>query len=296
MTKIFKEVTRYLSLSFGAILLILCAQGLYLLSEVRFAGQFDVETTIIGIVTGLAVGITGAGSGSFTTPLLILYMSGTPTSVIGSVLSHAFLSKMVGAAVHNTLHTVDWHIVKRLMLGSLPGAAVASVGLYIGNINASTRITWVGIALLLTSFFTLATNWLSDAGMRLSVEYPEKFIAIQRYGTVVAGAGIGLMVAVTSVGAGALAATILLFLYPTHQSSGKHVGTTLAHAVPLTFVAAIIHIALGYVDFDLVLYLTIGAVPAVLIGALISSRVPAELFRIFAAVITGFIVIKIFSI
>jgi uncharacterized protein len=88
----------------------------------------------------------------------------------------------------------------------------------------------------------------------------------------------GLIVGITSVGAGSLMIILLLFTYPL-LSAGQLVGTDLTQAVPLTAAAALGALTFGHVEFGVTASIIVGSVPAVLIGSLLSSRAPDKYIR-----------------
>jgi hypothetical protein len=85
-------------------------------------------------------------------------------------------------------------------------------------------------------------------------------------------------VTISSVGAGVLGTVALLFLYPRMQAV-KVVGTDIAHAVPLTAVAGMGHLALGTVDLVLLGSLLLGSLPGIYIGSHLSAKVPEKVLR-----------------
>jgi uncharacterized membrane protein YfcA len=96
--------------------------------------------------------------------------------------------------------------------------------------------------------------------------------------TVLIGMVGGLIVGITSVGSGSLMIILLLFAYPM-LSAGRLVGTDLTQAVPLTAAAALGALTFGHVEFGVTASIVAGSVPAVLIGALLSSRAPDRYIR-----------------
>ena len=101
--------------------------------------------------------------------------------------------------------------------------------------------------------------------------------------TVLLGAVLGVLVSLTSVGAGAIGMTALLILYPTLPTN-RLVGSDIAHAVPLTLAAGVGHWWLGSVDFALLLSLLVGSVPGVIIGSMVSAKVSDGVLRSILAV------------
>jgi uncharacterized membrane protein YfcA len=112
--------------------------------------------------------------------------------------------------------------------------------------------------------------------------------ALQAPLTVLAGAILGVLVTLTSVGAGALGATLLVFLYPVRLNAKQIVGTDIVHAVPLTIVAGIGHLMIGSVDGRLLLNLLIGSIPGIIVGSLLVQRVSEKLVRVALSIVLVF--------
>ncbi|MFC4294178.1 sulfite exporter TauE/SafE family protein [Novosphingobium tardum] len=229
--------------------------------------------SVAGVLVGMLVGLTGVGGGSLMTPLLVLLFGFHPTTAVGTDLLYASATKAVGTVVHGGRDTVDWKIVRRLASGSLP-AAVITLSLLA---YASDRFADVGKSISLVLGFALV---LTAGAMLFRRQILERLgptmrdvsdARIARF-TVVLGIVLGVLVSLTSVGAGALGMTALLILYP-HLPINRLVGSDIAHAVPLTLVAGIGHWIQGSVDFSLLLSLLIGSIPGIIVGSLIATRV-----------------------
>jgi uncharacterized protein len=96
--------------------------------------------------------------------------------------------------------------------------------------------------------------------------------------TVLLGAALGVLVSISSVGAGALGVTAIILLYP-RLPTVRIVGSDIAHAVPLTLVAGIGHWILGSIDWHLLGSLLAGSLPGIVIGSYYSVRVPDAVLR-----------------
>jgi len=275
---------------------------------------------VSGLLVGVLVGLTGVGGGSLMTPLLVFLFGFKPATAVGTDLLFAALTKTSGVWVHHTKHSsVDWQIVRWLSLGSLPFAVgtlfVLNHFASIGKETTGMISTTLGIALLLTAFSILirsilirrsqknAVNVVAIADVveetELELEQDEKIDEIQRGrfnrwqipATVLTGAVLGILVTLTSVGAGALGTVVLLFLYP-KMLTVKVVGTDLAHAIPLTAVAGFGHWMLGNVDFVLLSSLLIGSLPGIWIGSTLSAKLPERFLRPILAVLLLIIGLK----
>ncbi|HKT75059.1 MAG TPA: sulfite exporter TauE/SafE family protein [Steroidobacteraceae bacterium] len=251
-----------------------------------FSSSFLINTaqSVSGFVVGLVVGLTGVGGGSLMTPLLVLLFGIHPATAVGTDLLYAAVTKAAGTFVHEEKSNVDWRITRRLASGSLPAAALTLFSIHYfapgGMAAASRTITLtLGIALLVT-----AASLLLGARLRKFLSAPDTLVERHPAFTVLTGAVLGCLVSLTSVGAGALGVTVLLFLYPT-LSAVRIVASDLAHAVPLTLVAGLGHWMLHDLDWGLFASLLLGSLPGVYFGSHLSCRIPERVLRGFLATI-----------
>ncbi len=232
-----------------------------------------------GFAVGLLVGFTGVGGGSLMTPLLVLLFGFHPSTAVGTDLLYAGLTKSSGTLVHGLNRTVDWRIVGRLAAGSLPGTAATLVALSMvdaSSARAGAAInTVLGLALILTALTLVARTWLLARVARVAERLSERQTAGL---TVLLGLLLGVMVSLTSVGAGAIGVTVLLMLYP-RMPTVRIVGSDIAHAVPLTLVAGAGHWWVGTVDWALLGSLLVGSLPGIAIGSHFASRIPDAVLR-----------------
>jgi uncharacterized membrane protein YfcA len=255
----------------------------------------DWMYTISGFLVGLIVGVTGVGGGSLMTPLLVLLFGVSPATAVGTDLLYASLTKTMGGWVHSRKGTVDWKIVGLLSMGSLPASVVTILTIkYLALDEKALRalVTEVlSIALLLTGTALLLKDYvqkLSRGKSGLVFELHHRRLAAA---TIVTGAIVGTLVTISSVGAGALGMVVLLFLYPRHQPV-RLVGADIVHAVPLTAMAGMGHLALGTVDLTLLGGLLLGSLPGIYIGSHLSSKMPQNLLRHILAVMLILIGLK----
>jgi uncharacterized protein len=238
----------------------------------------DSIAILAGFAVGAIVGMTGVGGGSLMTPLLIGVFKLNPALAIGTDLWFAALTKTGGAVAHARHNHVDWAITRRLLVGSLP-AAVATIGLmHLTGVTkgwASALTFSLGIALLLTAVVVFYKQAWTALGLKLERWLPESRKPAL---TVASGAILGVLVTLSSIGAGALGATLILLLYP-RLAAQRLVGTDIAHAVPLTLVAGIGHATLGHVDWALLGALLIGSLPGIWLGAQLTRRMPERIVR-----------------
>jgi len=235
--------------------------------------------SISGFFVGGLVGFTGVGGGSLMTPLLVLLFGIAPSTAVGTDLLYASITKTSGTLVHGLHGTVDWRIVRRLALGSLPATVLTLFALkYFGakEHGVSGLITTVlGFALLLTAVSLIFRKWLLAYLSRFVDGLSDKQTF---YITTALGAFLGVLVSISSVGAGAIGVTVLVLLYP-QLPAARIVGSDIAHAVPLTLVAGIGHLFLGSIDWILLVSLLIGSLPGIAIGSYFAARVPDRILR-----------------
>lgn len=240
--------------------------------------------SLAGLLVGMLVGLTGVGGGSLMTPILVLLFGFHPATAVGTDLLYASVTKTVGTAVHGKRGTVDWRIVSRLACGSAPAAILTLLVMSrIGTLSASASGVLnllLGVALVLTSISVFFRPWiLSWAGDHVQAMGEQKLAGR----TVILGATLGVLVSVTSVGAGALGTTALLILYP-RLPIARVAASDIAHAVPLTLIAGIGHWLFGSIDFTLMFALLAGSIPGIIIGSLLSSRSSDAVLRPILAV------------
>jgi uncharacterized protein len=242
--------------------------------------HIDPYIVLGAAVVGLLVGMTGAGGGALMSPMLILLFGVTPSTAISSDLVAAVLMRPVGAGVHMRARTVNFKLVGSMVLGSVPAAFLGAYLLHLmGNTKADqTKIEVVLGTALLIGAGAMALRMALDrrAGHARTAAVHE--LALRPIPTVAIGVLGGLIVGMTSVGAGSLMIVLLLFLYPAIGAS-QLVGTDLTQAVPLTFAAALGALAFGHVDFGVTASLAIGSVPAVYVGSRLSSTLPDRYVR-----------------
>jgi uncharacterized protein len=234
---------------------------------------------VSGLVVGLLVGLTGVGGGSLMTPLLVLVFGIHPSTAVGTDLLYAAATKSVGTAVHNSRRTIDWRIVGRLALGSVPATALTLFILSRLHAHLDARhgliSTTLGVALILTAIAIVFRRFILERFARVSSRWSARTIAVS---TVVLGAVLGVLVSISSVGAGAIGMTVLLVLYPALPVS-KLVGSDIAHAVPLTLIAGLGHWAMGSVNLGMLGSLLAGSIPGIIVGSLLASRAPDNVLR-----------------
>ena len=238
-----------------------------------------------GFGVGLLVGMTGVGGGSLMTPLLILLFGIHPSTAVGTDLLYAAATKAGGSVVHGLARSVHWPAVIRLACGSIPASILTMVVIWQLDLNPASQRSLVNLvlcfALLLTAVSLIFRKSILDRYRTRMERVEESTIVIA---TVVTGALLGVLVSISSVGAGAVGVTALLLLYP-RLPMASIVGSDIAHAVPLTLVAGAGHWMLGEVDWQLMGVLLMGSLPGIVIGSYSAVRVPQAVLRVTLAVI-----------
>jgi len=227
---------------------------------------------------GAIVGVTGVGGGSLMTPLLLTVFRLNPAVAIGTDLWFAALTKLSGSVAHARHGHVKWKLVALLLSGSIPAsiatvALMHAVGITKSTLNLLTLM--LGIALLLTAVSVAFRSSWQPLALRLERFIPESRKPLL---TVLSGVLLGVLVSLSSIGAGAIGATLILILYPRLEAR-YIVGTDIAHAVPLTLVAGIGHATLGNVAWALLVPLLIGSIPGIWLGAQATRKLPEGAVR-----------------
>jgi uncharacterized membrane protein YfcA len=251
----------------------------------NFIAHIDPLYVMSGVLVGALVGFTGVGGGSLMTPILILLFGVHPTTAVGTDLLYASVTKTAGSAVHGYSGTIDWKVVGRLALGSVPMTALSVLLLYwLGIDSKATQLVItkvLGGALFLAAIFLFVRKPLMDVLERRAFELPESRV---KWLTTLTGAMLGVLVTLSSVGAGAIGVTALVMLYP-KMPARRIVGSDLAHAVPLTLLAGLGHSILGTVNYMMLASLLVGSIPAIMIASIAAARASDTTVRVALGVI-----------
>lgn len=236
-----------------------------------------------GFGVGLLVGMTGVGGGSLMTPLLILLFGIHPSTAVGTDLLYAAATKTGGSLVHGLARSIHWPAVIRLASGSIPASILTLLVLSQLDLNNGSARSLVNIvlafALILTATSLIFRKAILESFRTRMERLDDRTIA---RATVVVGVALGVLVSISSVGAGAVGVTALLLLYP-RLPMARIVGSDIAHAVPLTLVAGIGHWAMGAIDWQLMGVLLTGSLPGIIIGSYFANRVPETALRLLLA-------------
>ena len=255
----------------------------------------DINAGIVGVAlaVGILVGLTGVGAGAAMTPALV-GIFGVPLPVaIATDLLFATITKGIGVLVHGRAGQVDWKLAKRLWSGSIPAVAIGSI-LLVGFVTAG-HTTWLLWLLLAFVLFTSVTLFLR--GLRpLRGEAQSEKISGGQWLAPIGGAGVGLGVSLTSVGAGVLGMALLVKLSPQDTPPQRLVATDLLHAIPIALVAGTSYALSGLVDFPLLLALLMGSIPGVILGAFASRWIPSRAMNIgLGIILAALAIILVFS-
>jgi uncharacterized protein len=248
-----------------------------------FFGVIDPIYVASGFSVGLLVGLTGVGGGSLMTPILIMLFGVHPATAVGTDLLYAAATKAGGGIVHGWARTIHWPAVIRLASGSMPASLLTLLVLWQLDLSTEAARSLVNsvlcFALLLTAISLIFRKYIIERLRARMERFDDATIA---RATVLVGAALGVLVSISSVGAGAVGVTALLLLYP-QLPMARIVGSDIAHAVPLTLIAGIGHWAMGAIDWQLMGVLLIGSLPGIAIGSYFAVRVPETALRLLLA-------------
>ena len=250
---------------------------------------------VSGLLVGLLVGLTGVGGGSLMTPLLVMMFGFHPSTAVGTDLLFAAVTKTVGTTIHSAGKTIDWRIVGRLATGSVPATiltllVVAHFGVSSKAITHAISFT-LGLVLVISAVTLLFKDWIIA---QASKRFPDLASATPAWKTILVGLVLGVLVSLTSVGAGALGTIALLLLYP-RLPVVRIVGSDIAHAVPLTLLAGLGHWYLGTINFALLGSLLVGSVPGIILGSYTARFAPDALLKSALGIILAIVGIKLLS-
>lgn len=253
-----------------------------------------VSYVVSGFAVGLLVGLTGVGGGSLMTPLLTLLFGIHPSVAVGTDLAFASATKTAGTLAHRFKGTVRWDVVRRLSYGALPAALVTTLLLkHFGAVSDGIALT-IRYSIAISVFLTVVAL-LFRAHMQAWLNaHPQRQLqgATLANATIAAGALLGTLVTISSIGAGAVGATLLVLLYP-RLSPAEIAGTDIAYAVPLTAIAALGHWWLGSINWELLATLLLGSVPGITIGSLAARAVPEKFLRGLLAITLTSVAVKL---
>ncbi|HEY1824827.1 MAG TPA: sulfite exporter TauE/SafE family protein [Acidimicrobiales bacterium] len=247
--------------------------------------HIDLYLALGSAVVGLLVGLTGVGGGALMTPMLVLVFGITPTAAITSDLVAALFMKPAGVAIHWRRGTIETGLVKFLCIGSLPAAFA---GTYVLHLMGESAVAEHRLQIILGSALIVGALAMLGRSIVPTSRRAAPTLVVKKGLTIAVGAIGGFMVGLTSVGAGSLILVLVVMLYPALRND-QLVGTDLAQSVPLTLSATLGTLLFNHVSFSLTTSIIIGSVPAVIVGALLSSRSNGIVLR---RIITGTVLLS----
>jgi uncharacterized protein len=248
-----------------------------------FIAPIDPFQALAGFAVGLLVGQTGIGGGALMTPILVLLLGAHPATAVGTDLLFAAATKSIGTLAHGVNRTVDWRVAGLLAGGSVPAAGLTLLVIsrfdLSGRPMANSISCVLAIVLVATAISLIFRKSILAAGRGRSAAALRRIAPL----TIATGAVLGVLVTISSIGAGALGVTALIVLYP-KRPLATIVGTDIAHAVPLSLAAGTGHWLLGAVDWSLLSSLMCGSAPGIILGSYASTLVPDGVLRPILAV------------
>lgn len=241
----------------------------------------NIGFVVAGLLVGFIVGMTGVGGGSLMTPIL-LWFGINPATAVGTDLLYAAITKSGGVLVHKKNDNIDWGITGWLTLGSVPAAGLtlwflSSLHTAPEAMNSVIKQA-LGFVLLLTALAIFFKQRLLAFAHRHAGDHYRLSDKSLNTLTVITGVVLGVMVALTSIGAGALGTVALFILYP-FLDTRRLVGTEIAHAVPLTLIAGLGHASMGHMNWSMLGFLLMGSLPGIYMGSHLTGRIPDTVLR-----------------
>jgi uncharacterized membrane protein YfcA len=256
--------------------------------------------TLLGLLVGILVGITGMGGGSLMAPLLVLVMRMHPVTAVGTDLAYSAVTKLTGASLHWRKQTIRWRICGLMALGSIPGTilGVSVIRQLLAHDSQAVNsfvLHALGVTLIIVAITMLLRARILAYARAVEKRHSSPLGGLIRQTrpwrpalTVVLGAVVGFLVGLTSVGSGSLIILALAILYP-RLTGREMVGTDLLHATLITAAASLAHLSIGTVNLPIVGLLLLGSIPGVIVGTLVSTRVPDGALRPVIAITLGII-------
>ncbi len=248
----------------------------------------DPNLALAGAATGFLIGLTGVGGGALMTPLLLLVFGIAPMSAVGTDLWFAAITKTFVTRMHYRRDLIDWAVARLLWTGSLTATVVTLAAIKLFPVSdgfvAALRMA-IAIMVIATALGLIFQGPMHALGRRFRLGDAVWFKTWQGPLTIAAGALLGFLVTLTSIGAGALGVVFLAYLYPLRLTPPRLIATDIVHAIPLAMFAGLGHLLIGNVNFGLLGNLLIGSIPAALIGGLFSTRLPHLFLRGVLAII-----------
>src|SRR5579884_3951189 len=260
--------------------------------------QMDYRISLVGLLIGFLVGLTGMGGGSLLAPIMILVFRVPPVWAVGTDIAYSTVTKALGSIVHIRQKTVNFKVALWLACGSVP-ATLLSVTLvqyirkHYQNLINSVILHALGLTLITVAVLLVVKpfvmNYLEHRRLEAQQEAARKGEIVaqgsgrwERIGrpiaTALIGAIVGFLVGLTSVGSGTLIIVSLAFMFP-KLGPKELVGTDIFQAFMLLASGVIGYLMAGTINWTLVVLLLIGSLPGVFIGSKVSKYLPDRLMR-----------------
>ncbi len=236
----------------------------------------DVRLIAAGLIVGTIAGMSGIGGSALLAPILILLFGVKASVAIGTDLVYSVPMKALAAFAHVRQGTVDGRVVRLLVLGGLPGAVLGLVAFAILRAHtAGPQLEHllrhaIGIVILVASAAALVAMLPRRARSQPAPERRRALIAI--------GAGVGFLVALTSIGSGSITLPLLVLVAPALPLRAL-IGSEIVFAAFMIPVAAAGHIAFANVDWPMAASLTVGALPGAYLGTWLCARLGERTLR-----------------
>jgi len=176
-------------------------------------------------------------------------------------------------------------VVRRLATGSIPATMVTLAVLSFMNLESQAARSLITVVLCGALLMTAGVIIFRSTIVRLyRSRFPVLDIRNIAIVTVTVGAILGVLVSISSVGAGAVGIIALIILYP-QLPMARIIGSDIAHAVPLTLIAGVGHWIIGTVDWHIIGSLLAGSLPGIILGSYLTVRVPEPALRVLLAAI-----------
>ncbi len=261
-----------------------------------FFSTFEPLYSVSGFFVGCLVGFTGVGGGSLMTPLLVILFGIHPATAVGTDLLYAAITKTAGTAVHGRNKTINWSIVSKLAMGSVPAAIVTLIMMSGVDRKSLAAVQFLTVALgwmlLMTAVLLLFRKVIIERVSDMMKNRPPVSESAISTMTIGLGVVLGTLVTLTSVGAGALGVTALLILYPRLKIRDV-VGSDIVHAVPLTLVGGFGYWLIGEINWTLLFSLLLGSIPGIIVGSQLAPRIPDRIIRPILAVTLTLVAAKL---
>jgi uncharacterized protein len=254
-------------------------------------------TVATGAIVGLAIGLTGVGGGSLMTPALVSGFGVAPAIAVGTDLAFAAITKTVGVVAHRSSGAIHWPLARLMMLGSVPACLISLFAMHIvDQRSAGSSERWIRLALTISLLLTAVAVLLrQQLQIWLQSRRPNtQNKRLRLIATVFSSALIGVLVAWSSIGAGAIGCMVLALIH--RELEPRDVAATdIAYAVPLTAIAAVGHAWNGHLNVELMCVLLLGSIPGILIGVRLNHTLNPRVTQILLASLLTLAAIKTIS-